>query len=336
MLKVPIGDIIAKIKEKTNLTEEVINKKIEDKISELSGLVSREGAAHIVANEFGVKIFQPTESGRLQIKNILPGLRNVSFLGRVLAIYPVREFKTAKREGKVASMLVGDETGKLRVVFWDTKHIQLIEEAKLKEGDIIKLRNGYVRESRMTDGLEVHTSGNTFIEVNPKDAEVKKIPEAEAVRERAERRKIAAVEEGAYEIRGAVVHVFETNPFFDVCPECGKRARDSVCQEHGEVSPKPSLVLSTIIDDGSSNMRVVFFGNRAQRVLGITAEEAFNEAKEHSNDIYPIQKRLNTILGHEIIVEGNVNKNSFSGDLEMIARRVNFPNAVAEAKQLLK
>jgi hypothetical protein len=95
-------------------------------------------------------------------------------------------------------------------------------------------------------------------------------------------------------------------------------------------------VLSTIIDDGSSNIRVVFFGNRAQRVLGITAEEAFNEAKEHSNDIYPIQKRLDTILGHEIIVEGNVNKNSFSGDLEMIARRVNFPNAVAEAKQLLK
>lgn len=336
MLKIPIEKIIENIKEKTDLSDDVINKKIDEKVKELSGLVSREGAAHIVANELGIKIFQPTDSGRLQIKNILPGLRNVSFLARVLNIYPVRSFKTAKREGKVASMIVGDETGKMRIVFWDANHIKLIEDRELKEGDIIKLKNGYVRESKMTEGLEVHTSGNSLIEINPKDAEIKKIPQTQVVRERAERKKISNIEEGFFEIRGAVVNIFETNPFFDICPQCGKRARDAICPEHGKVEPKPSLVLSTIIDDGTSNMRVVFFGTRAQQILGMTAEEAFNLAKEQNSDIYPIQKQKMSILGKEIIVEGKVNRNSFSGDLEMIARNINSPNFVTEAKQLLK
>jgi replication factor A1 len=336
MLKIPLENIVSKIKENTKLTEADINKKIENKVKELSGLVSKEGAAHIIANELGVKLFQQTVSGRLQIKNIVPGLRNVSFLARVVTIYPVRDFKTEKKEGKVASLVVSDETGRMRVVFWDTNHIKLIEEGKLKEGDLIRLKNGYVRESRVSDMLEVHTSGTSTIEINPQDPDADKIPAVKIVRETANRMKIANIEEGIQEIRGAIVNIFEGNLFYDVCPECGKRARDNLCQEHGEVIPKQSLMLSTMVDDGSGNMRVIFFGSRAQRILGMSAEEAFKLAKEHNDPLYPLNKQMNDILGREIVVDGKVSKNSFSGDLEMIARNISNPNPSNEAKMLLK
>ena len=335
MLKLPIEEIVSKIKEKTGLDEVLINKKIEDKIHELSGLVSREGAAHIVANEFGVKLFNPSESGRLQIKNILPGLRNVSFLGRVLSLYPVRSYKTDKKEGKIGTMILGDETGKIRVVLWDTNHIQLIEDGKIKQGDILKIKQGYVRESRMVEGIEVHLSGNSTIEINPADVDIKKIPEMQAVISTAERVRIADVSEGFHQIRGAIVNVIDANPFYDVCPQCGKRARDSVCQEHGEVTPKQSLVVSTIIDDGSDNMRVVFFGQQASQILGMSAEEAYKEAQEHANNNYPIEQQKMKMLGKEVVIEGKVSRNSFSNELEMVGRKILAPNYPAEAKKLL-
>ena len=55
MFKLPLQDIINKIKEKTELSEAEINSKINQKLDQLSGLISKEGAAHIIANELGVK-----------------------------------------------------------------------------------------------------------------------------------------------------------------------------------------------------------------------------------------------------------------------------------------
>ena len=58
MIKIPINEILAKIHEKAGISEEEIRKKIDDKITELSGMVSEEGAAHIIANSLGVKLIE--------------------------------------------------------------------------------------------------------------------------------------------------------------------------------------------------------------------------------------------------------------------------------------
>ena len=64
MLKIPLENIIEKIKQNTSLSEADINAKIDDKLKQLSGLISKEGAAHIIANELGVKLFEEV-SGKL-------------------------------------------------------------------------------------------------------------------------------------------------------------------------------------------------------------------------------------------------------------------------------
>ncbi len=336
MIKIPLNDIIKKIKEKTGLDESVIEKKINDKVTELSGLVSKDGAAHIIANEFGIQLFKQTPAGFLKIKNILSGIKTASVVARVLRIYPVKEFTTKKgNEGKVVSFLVGDATGRMRIVFWDNKQIKLIEEGKLNEGDIIKITNAYVKEG--LNGLELHARSASLIEVNPDIPEAKEIPPMEQIWQHTERTKISNITDGGvYEIRGAVVNILENNPFFDVCPKCRRRVHDGICSEHGKVEPKKSMFISTVVDDGTDNMKVVFFGSQAEKLLGIPADEAFELSKEHNNSFYPIEVRKFDILGREIVIEGKVSRNDYSGDLEMIARRVEFPNPTVEANKLLK
>src|SRR3989338_1785401 len=111
MIKIHLSQIIEKIKEKSALTEEEINSRIKQKMEQLSGLISEEGAAHIIANELGIKLFEAV-SGKLQIKNILAGMRDVEVTGKVQQIFPINEFQRKDGSpGKVANIIIADETG---------------------------------------------------------------------------------------------------------------------------------------------------------------------------------------------------------------------------------
>ena len=117
-------EIIAKIKEK-GVSEEEIQTRIKQKLDQLSGLISKEGAAQIIANELGVKIFR--DVGKLKVKEIRAGMRDIEVDGKVINLFEVRSFKNEKREGKVASFILGDEGGQIRVVLWDVGHISKLE-----------------------------------------------------------------------------------------------------------------------------------------------------------------------------------------------------------------
>ena len=78
MIKIPYEKIIEKIKEQAKISDSEIESKIKEKTDQLAGLISKEGAAHIIANELGVKLF---EEGNLKIKDILPGMRSVETSG---------------------------------------------------------------------------------------------------------------------------------------------------------------------------------------------------------------------------------------------------------------
>src|SRR3989338_10069035 len=101
-------EIINKIKEEKGISDEDLNKKIKEKLDKLGDLISREGAAHIVANEYGIKLYQNFSKQVLQIGKLMAGMRNISVNGKVIKNYGVRSFKNEKREGKVGTFLIGD------------------------------------------------------------------------------------------------------------------------------------------------------------------------------------------------------------------------------------
>ena len=328
MIKIPFEDIVSKIKEKGNLTEEEINSKIQEKTKQLSGLISKEGAAHIIANELGIKLFEDF-SGKLQVKNILAGMRDVETAGKVQQIFETREFQTEKRQGKVASLVIGDETGTIRIVLWGDQTDNL---KSLKQNDVVKVIGGYVRENQ--GRKEVHLNDRSKLMINPEGVEVKEVKEISL-----ERKKIKDLSEtdNGVELLGTIVQVFDPR-FFEVCPECSKRVKIGEsekfsCVQHGEVKQDYSYVFNLVLDDGTETVRTVFFRNQMERLIGMSKEQImqYKDAPEKFDEV------KNNLLGTMVKIVGRANKNELFDRVEFVSQLVYpNPNAEEELKRLEK
>lgn len=315
MIKIPLSTIIEKIKEKVNLSEEEINSKIKQKMDQLSGLISKEGAAHIIANELGIKLFEEI-SGKLQIKNILAGMRNVETIGKIQQIYEINEFQRQDGStGKVANLIIADETGSIRIVLWGSQTDAL---KNIKERDIVKIISGYTRENN--NRIEIHLNEKSKLEINPEGETIKETKQYVSTR-----KKINELEENDNDIEllGTIVQVFEPR-FFEVCPECNKRIRlrdeGFFCEEHNIVKPNYSYVLNLVLDDGTETIRTVFFRKQAENLLELNREKIleYKDAPEKFEEI------KNNLVGNTIKVVGRTNKNELFDRLEFITRLV-FP-----------
>ncbi|RLE48280.1 hypothetical protein DRJ25_00220 [Candidatus Woesearchaeota archaeon] len=323
MIKIPLNVMVEKISKKTGLSVEEINKKIEEKCSSLSGLISKEGAANILANELGVKLFE--SSGK--IKDLYPGMRNAEFLGKVIVIYDKKDFtRQDGSTGSVASFLVGDETGTTRIVCWNAQTAIL---DNLKVDDVVRVQNAFVRENR--GFKEVHLNDRSKVIINPEGETVDAIK-----RSSVERKKIKDLEEDERaEILATVVQVFDPR-FFEVCPECGSRLKEDgdsfSCTKHGVVSPDFNFVLNAVLDDGSDTIRAVFFREQAERFLGKSSDEikAFRSVPEAFD---PIKVDL---LGEQFKISGRVKRNVFFDRLEFVAQNVQKADAKEELESLEK
>ena len=311
MIKIPHEQAVAKIKASTELSEEEINDKIKQKISQLSGLISKEGAAHIVANELGVKLF---ETGRLKIKNILTGMRSVETVGSVTQVYEVREFVTNGREGKVGSFLIGDDTGVIRAVLWGSQADNL---KNMKEGTIVKIKDSYVKEN-MNGRKELHLNNNSRLILNPEGETVEAIAKPVVIRKQI---KELTEQDNLVEVIGTIVQVFEPR-FFEICSTCGKRARQRennfACDVHGIVTPDFSYLINVFLDDGMDNMRVVFFRQQAEKLLGMTKQEIM----EFRDFPEKFDSKKNDMLGNMIKITGRVKKNDMFQRLELMVNDV--------------
>ena len=289
-------------------------------------MISEEGAAHIIANELGVKLFEIGE--KLQIKNILPGMRNVDVVGKVLQTYELREFKTEKHAGKVANMLIGDDTGTIRVVLW---HKQADNINNLKEGDVVKIRGGYIRDNQ--GRKEIHLSETSKLIINPPGVEVEVKPYTPPS---AVRKKIAEIKEddANVELLATVVQVFDIN-FFEVCPQCNKRIRlkdeGFSCPTHGKVEPQYNYVLNLYLDDGSDNIRAVFWRQQVEELLDMDNSRIL-VFKDDPTKFEPVKTEL---LGNIIKVGGRANKNQNFDRIELVVNKVDkSPDPDEEIKKL--
>ena len=319
MFKIPYEQVVAAIVAKSGLAESEVELKIRDKLRHLSGLISKEGAAHIVANEMGVKLLEPF-SGKLQIKNIMPGMRDVETSGKVLAKYEVRSFNTNARSGKVGSFMIGDETGTIRVVMWGDLTDTM---SKFAEGDVVSVVSGYVRENM--GRKELHMNERSKLLLNPEGIKIGNVAHSPSSSQRpaALRKAINELTESDVnaEIMGTMVQLYEPR-FFEVCPSCSKRMRltDGVtaCAEHGIQQPDYSYVINGMMDDGTENIRVVFFREQAASLLSMGAKEVL----VYKDNPASFETKKTDVLGTIVKLTGRATKNQMFNRLEFVARSV--------------
>ncbi|MBT3324420.1 DUF2240 family protein [archaeon] len=304
-------EIITKICEEKGVSKEEVEGKIKEKLNQLSDLISRDGAAHIVANEYGVKVYEnKNESRQAQVKDLNPMLKNVDILVKVIKLYEVRTFKTAMREGRVANLFVGDDSGSCRLVLWDENQIKEVETGRIKEDTVLKITNAYVRENRGYKELHLGGSGSWIVDPKGEDVTVKQ-------KEEVARKYIKDLAEGENAtIMGTVVQIFEPR-FYDSCPECGKKVQVEgekfSCNEHGVVESKPQGILNIVFDDGTENIRVVSFRENISKILGI---EDVASLKDNADKFREVQRN---VAGKQLKIQGNVKRNTFFDRLEVIS-----------------
>ncbi|MEM4239666.1 MAG: OB-fold nucleic acid binding domain-containing protein [Candidatus Woesearchaeota archaeon] len=310
--------MLAKIGQKTGLSPDQIQEKIDAKLKQLSGLISKEGAAHIIANELGVKLLE--NSGK--IKDVYAGMRSVEFAGRVQAVYPLNTFSRQDgTEGKVSSCMVADETGIMRVVGWGE---QAEAVSKLEIGNIVKVSGGLAKENQR-GYPEVHVNEKAHLIVNPAGialGEVRQIQQRAA----AVRKEIKALQDGDenIELLGTIVQVFDPR-FFEICPTCNGRAREQeqgsgifTCEKHGAVKPDFAFVMNVFLDDGTDNIRCVLFRQQAERLLGRTIDQLL-PLRQTPEQFDPIKTEL---LGQIVKLVGKAKKNTFFDRLEFNVQMV--------------
>ncbi|HII16188.1 MAG TPA: hypothetical protein HA362_07840 [Nanoarchaeota archaeon] len=309
MVALTYEEIRAKIKDATGVSESEIDNKVSQKLKQLSDLISKEGAAHIVANDMGVKIFQQQKHSRQKINEVMPMQRNVEVLARVVRNYGTRNFKTEKKEGRVASFLMGDETGVMRATVWDEPVIQQL--ADLKDNDIVLIKGAYVKEN---NGFkELHLGSGSSLQLNPANETVgfsKQAPSNKTIAE--------LKEKDLATVTGTVVQLFEPR-FYEACVTCGKKVQeDGTCSQHGKTEKRLMPVVNIILDDGTDNIRIVFFRDLAESLIGLKSDE-LAKARENPTLLEDLKK---TVLGKQVQITGRVNMNEMFARLEMVAQNV--------------
>ena|SRR3989338_3834526 len=327
MYKIPLPELKEKILASKKITPRDLDTRIKEKINELAGLISEEGAAYIIANELGVELI--SEKAKLKIKELYAGMRSVSTVGKVLRKYETREFSKDGRTGKVCSLMIGDETEAIRVVLWND---QVDFAGKVQEGDTLLLKNAYIKENR--GGKELHLGKEGVLEINPSGETVNTVV---SLRRDFERKNIGQLQddENNVEVLGTVVQVFDPR-FFKICSQCGKRTLESEgkfqCPEHGTVEPGVSYVLNAVLDDGTGTIRGVFWKNQILHLLG--KEEP--DMLYYQTNLSLFENVKNDLLGEIFKVQGRVKKNEMFGRLEFNVQLVEKANPQEELVRLEK
>ncbi|MDD5111908.1 MAG: OB-fold nucleic acid binding domain-containing protein [Candidatus Altiarchaeota archaeon] len=252
--------------------------------------------------------------GELSIADIKPDLRGFNASGRIVKIYPPRDYAN----GKMSSLVLADKTGSMRVVLWNEKSAVAGE---LKEGDAIKITNAYSK-ANLSNEPEIHVGkyGDVIVTPNlnvPSMDELGKFAGTD--------KKIADLENNERNVRitGRIVDMNAERPvLYATCPSCSKKAQnlggDFLCDSCGSIDPNYNMVLSFTIEDDSGNIRSVVFKENAEKLAGFDAEEAMNMMGESQDELAPARRIRELLLNKQFSLTGRVRYNEYGDQLEFM------------------
>ncbi|MFW5865497.1 MAG: OB-fold nucleic acid binding domain-containing protein [Nanoarchaeota archaeon] len=307
-----IEGLKTKLVEATGLSKDQINDKLQEKLSSLGGLISEEGALHIIANEQNVVLGKPPSS-ELKLKDVLNGMKNVTVVAKVLRKYEPRTFGE-NNDGKVASLFMGDETSFMRLTFWNDKVDNLFD--KINEDDVIEVQHAYSKENN--GYVELHMGAASNCIVNPEGKAVT-VRELNSQSQNAPEKKLQDITENdqLVNITATIVQVYDPR-FFESCPECGKRLQQSEdgyeCSNHGTKEPTYNYVMNLFLDDGTDNIRATVWKEQVNKLVG--KEES--EVLKLKDDASKLEEMKTDLLGRIIQAQGKVKKNTVYNNLEVV------------------
>lgn len=315
MINLPYDVLLKKVTEHADITEDEVERRVNEKLESLSGLITKEGALQIIANDLGVKVLSDGFA-KLAVEQLAAGLRSVQLTLKVVDVYEQRTFERDGREGKLHPMLCGDETGQVRVVGWGEMADEI---SKLEAGDVVVLGNAYVKEG-YRGGVEVHLNERSTIERNPGGVEI-------SVRDpQAERKRIEDITkaDGLVEVFGTIVQAYDPY-FYEAEAETGRKVTGKLADN---VKTEYRGILNLFVDDGTGSIRTVFFNDQFKRL----SEAPLDELRESAEARDAFKQRL---LGSFVVLSGRVRYSDQYDRLDLNVDRFSLdPDPEAELAKL--
>jgi ssDNA-binding replication factor A large subunit len=168
-------EIIDQIRsEHPEISEVEIAERLKKEKRRTGGFISEATLLRMIAAQMGMEtqssdLVTPT----LSVLDLIPGLGDVTVVGRVIAVFPPKTFN-GDRKGKIASLLIADELDIVRVVMWNDR-TELVEPGKVKVGQILRVSHAYAKEGR-GGKVELHVGERCKVEVDPPGVEANKYP----------------------------------------------------------------------------------------------------------------------------------------------------------------
>jgi ssDNA-binding replication factor A large subunit len=207
-------------------------------------LLSDEGAARLVAEELLVQT-RGTELGRMQVKDLVSGLNDVSISGRVLLVYPAQQFQRRDgTPGRVMRLTLVDKSGRVRCVLWD-KHVDVLSRTENLRGRVLRIGHAYTRQGLAGD-TEVHAGDRASIAVDPPDMPTTDFPQFHELFT-----PLGELSANSYQLN--VVGIVQVEP------------RHYIFQKED----RAGSVLRTVIADESGNLPLVAWNERAEELREI-------------------------------------------------------------------
>ncbi|TFH03370.1 MAG: replication factor A [Methanosarcina sp.] len=148
------------------ISREDFLQRTQEKVENMGGLCDEAMAAMLVANELG---FSDAGMDSVKIESITPESGPVNFVARIVSVFDIKEFtRNDGTIGRVGNLIVGDETGKVKVTLWDNM-ADLIKNGKVKVGQNVQV-SGYAKQGY--SGVEVNIGNNGVLTESEEEVDV--------------------------------------------------------------------------------------------------------------------------------------------------------------------
>ena len=233
----------------------------------------------------------------------------VSFKGVITSLDNLRE--VSLKSGEDVSVLgfeISDDTDYIKLTAWREKAVELSK--KLTINQTVALKNVKIRFNDRFNRNEVtYLAISELVNINEKITTVN-LNRSRGIGTNSEFKgkstKIESIDHsGFFEIRGNIVKEIDLDKnelfIYDACPICSKKITNCDCED--KENPVKRMILKILLDDETGSIRATFFGDKAEKLLGISADEV-----AQINDVDQVLKKLS---GKYLIIRGKAELNNF-------------------------
>jgi hypothetical protein len=312
------GEAIQKISHESGVEEEIIRQKMNEKITKFSGLLTEQGALVLVGKEMNVHLpLFEKKTIKISIGELKPGMNNVDVHARVKIADRIKTFTKNGKEGKYLSIRLEDETGEALFTFWNEQAEEAIQKG-LGVGGTLHLTNARTQLFNQMIQISLGYNGTYVIEKNPN---VNESPSPQLIATQSPNPFSTLTENAPFIGRVHVVDVLRGKGYYVRCTACQAKLqyRDTVCGQCGvEGKIETRLLVSLLLDDGTSTMRGVAFENEVLSLYQKEKEELLTAFENEER-----KKEIDTqLLGKPANIRGKGKVGMDRTSIELIIQKV--------------